>query len=286
MSDRHDTDADALDEGVLLAAYLDGDTDDMTTRRLERRLAEDARLAARLDAIAETRAQLQRLDDVRATSAARQRVKDELARHRETPEVTRAQRPATLRWVTRFAPLAAAAAVAVIAVLGLATVLPALSGGDSAQEESGAQGAAEEGGGVDAGGDDSDDGADGGLEAAAEAPQALSEESSGRSGSETAADATAVAPPATVTGDADIVARAERLRDGPSTDLRRRERRLRRDAALPAGPTCVDDVDAATVDLIVEDGRTALAVLLDDGSGQIVMLDPTTCAPIRMISTD
>lgn len=285
MTDRYDTDADALDEGVLLAAYLDGDTDDVTTRRLERRLAEDAQLAARLDAIAETRTQLQRLAAVRAPAAARQRIKDQLARHRRATEVTEAQRTASPRWVTRFAPLAAAAAVALIAVFGLATVLPVLSGGDSA-EESAAQGEVEADGGADAGVADSGDGAGGGLEAAGDAPQALAEESSGRGGSEAAADATAVAPPATVTSDADIVARAERLRDAPPTDLQRRERRLRRDAALPARPTCVDEVDAATVDLIIEDGRTALAVLLDDGTGQILLLDPKTCAPIRRISTD
>lgn len=285
MTDRHDADADALDEGVLLAAYLDGATDEVTTRRLERRLAEDAQLAARLDAIAETRAQLQRLDDVRAPAAARQRVKDQLARHRGTPDAAGAQPTAPPRWATRFAPLAAAAAVALLAVFGIATVLPEMSGGDSA-EEAAAEGGAEADIGADAGVADSGDGAGGGLEAAAEAPQALAEESSGRGGSEAAADVAAEAPPATVAGDADIVARAERLRDAPPTDLQRREQRLRRDAALPVTPTCVDDVDAATVDLIVEDGRTSVAVLLDDEGGQIVLLDPKTCATIRTISTD
>lgn len=56
--------SDPPDDGAVLAAYLDGDTDEVTTARLERRLASDPALGARLDAIAATRMRLQRVDGV------------------------------------------------------------------------------------------------------------------------------------------------------------------------------------------------------------------------------
>ncbi len=283
MSDPRDHDVDALDEGELLAAYLDGETDDVSTRRLERRLADDVALAARLDALAATRAQLQRLGQVEMPDDVRQRLRERLARERapETPAV--APRTRRQRWRARFAPIAAAAAVALVAVVGLASVGPSLGGGGT--EEAGesaamaepeapppelsapAAGAAEDERAVDSAvGEEAADGT-GGRDEAAEQSQ----------------DGVARAP-VTVDGDAEIAARAERLLEDPPASLRTRERRLRRRAGLPIEPLCVADLEASTVDLIEEDGRVALAVLLDRGADQIVLLDPQTCAPIRTVS--
>lgn len=274
MRDTNDTDTGALDEGALLAAYLDGDTDDVTSRRLERRLGDDPRLADRLDAIASTRAQLQRLGDVTMPADARQRLRQRLAHDRTAPSTaTDAQRQS---WTTRLVPVVAAAALVLVAVLGATAVIPALSlGGDESAGEA-------------AVGDDAAqlEAADGRNAESGAAPQALADEPAdeARAGSANEAPAGPSRPPVTVGGDADIAERAARLREDPPTSLRRRERQLRRQAGLPVARTCVRDLDVSTVDLITEDGRTSLAVLLDDDSGQIVLLDPATCAPIRTIS--
>ncbi len=279
MSDAREHDTDALGEGELLAAYLDGQTDDVTTTRLERRLALDPDLAARLDALAATRAQLQRLAQVEMPDDARQRLRARLIREREeqTPAaVVRRRRP---RWTPRLAPLAAAAAVVLVVVVGLASVIP---------------------GTVEQGAEESADGSADSVEQAAGAadaePPAVSDPAAqndaaanGAAEAEPPAEATqgrVIKPPAAVDGDAEIAARAERLLQDPPVSLGARERRLRRRAGLPSDVTCVADLEASTVDLIAEDGRVALAVLLDEEAGQIVLLDPTTCAPIRMISTN
>jgi hypothetical protein len=88
---------------------------------------------------------------------------------------------------------------------------------------------------------------------------------------------------AEVAGDAEIAARAERLRADPPENLRARERRLREQAGLPMARLCVRELRATTVDLVDEDGRVALAVMIRGASPQIVLLDPRTCAAIRTI---
>lgn len=295
MTDSHDTEANALAEGELLAAYLDGATDEVATRRLERRLADDADLAARLDAIAAVRAQLQRLPGVTVPTAVRERLHERMAEERTPPAAAAA--PARRPWWTvRLAPIAAAAAIVLVAVLGAAAVLPQLTGGDAEKSggDSGAEaadvamddeaGGGEGGGGAEDGGAAEDSGA---QDEAAAAPQTLSDGTTDGSptGSEAAAERDATGA-AAVRDDADITARAQRLLDDPPADLGRRERRLRRAAGLGVQRSCVGDLDAATVDLVIQDGRTSLAVLLDDGAGQIVLLEPQTCAPIRMISQE
>lgn len=282
MRDDRDAAADALAEGELLAAYLDGDTDDVTTARLERRLAVDATLAARLDAIAATRARMQRLAQVSVPDRARQRLHDELERERRA-ELTsrRADRSTSAaprrarRWRLPTGPAIAAAAIALVTVLGLTSLLGPLGGGGGETQESAADAAAEGTAAEDAAAEPADTGdraGAAGLGASDEAPEA-----------EAGADA---APSAAfqVTDDAEIAARALRLRADPPADLRTRERRLREDAGLPTAPLCVGDLDAETVDLIAEGGRVALAVLLAD-TDEIVLLAPRTCTRIRTISS-
>jgi len=291
MRDDASTPADALDEGALLAAYLDGDTDEVTTARIERRLADDDALAARLDAIAGTRARLQRLDEVATPADVRGRLRRRLDAERvvgpsvdgpavgtnrpapsDPAEVDRAR-----RWSVRVAPVMAAAAIVLVAVLGAAAVVGQLGVG-GADESAGGDAALE----ADAGGQadapqaaaPQDEAA--GEGAAVEADRARSEAARGGGDRQAAAK---------VDGDADIAARAERLRGDPPADLLAHERRLRDRAGLSTTRLCVRELEAATVDLVDEDGRMALAVLVRGASPQIVLLDPRTCAAIRTIST-
>lgn len=291
MRDDASTPADALDEGALLAAYLDGDTDELTTARIERRLADDDALAARLDAIAGTRARLQRLDEVATPSDVRGRLRRRLDAERAVgPSVDGpaggTDRPAPSdpaevdrgrRWSLRAAPVMAAAAIVLVAVLGAAAVVGQLGVG-GAEESAGGDASLE----ADAGGQaeapqaaaPQDDAA--GEGAAVEADRARSEAARGGGDRQAAAK---------VDGDADIAARAERLRRDPPADLLAHERRLRDGAGLSTTRLCVRELEAATVDLVDEDGRMALAVLVRGASPQIVLLDPRTCAAIRTIST-
>lgn len=307
MRDDTSTGPDAHDEGAQLAAYLDGDTDELTTARIERRLAFDDAFAARLDALAATRARLQRLDEVVVPTGVRARLHERLEAERaarrgvdrgraltdvghDDPDATTEVRRER-RWPVRAAPvLAAAAAVVLVAVLGTAAVVGQLGTGGTA-ESAGAEvsldaqaegepqaaaepraaapddeaaGAAESGAGP-----ETADGADG--------ESARGADSAGTRGGEQAA--------ARVEGDADIAARAERLRDDPPADLQARERLLRERAGLPTTRLCVRELRAETVDLIDEDGRVALAIMVRGARRQIVLLDPRTCAAIRTIST-
>lgn len=298
MRDDTSTGHDALDEGALLAAYLDGGTDEVTTARIERRLADDDALAERLDGIAATRARLQRLDEVAAPADVRARLREVLHAERAAVDgadgaAGRAGRHAARdaggpadgrrRWSARAAPaMAAVAAVVLVAVLGAAAVLGQLGTGGS--EESAGGGVSLE--------------ADAGAEAGAPQAAAPEDDAAGATGDGAAAmdadgDGTDAArgggtdrqAAAEVDGDADIAARAERLRGDPPGDLRARERRLRDRAGLSTARLCVRELEAATVDLVDEDGRVALAVLVEGPSPQIVLLDPRTCAAIRTIST-
>jgi len=288
MRDDTSTPADALDEGALLAAYLDGDTDEVTTARIERRLADDDALAARLDAIAGTRARLQRLDDVTTPADVRARLHRRLDAERVDRAVDRpggrtgrtaASDPADVNrarpWSVRAAPAMAAAAIVLVAVLGAAAVVGQLGRG-GAEESAGLDAALEADAGAQAEAPQDDAAATAGEGAAVEPDRARSE--AARDGGDRQAAAQ-------VDGDADIAARAERLRSDPPADLLASERRLRDRAGLSTTRLCVRELEAATVDLVDEDGRMALAVLVRGASPQIVLLDPRTCAAIRTIST-
>src|SRR5918994_5777036 len=84
MDERNDPQTNAPDEGELLAAYLDAETDDMASARVERLLRQDPQAAAKLDALAHTRARLQRLDDVAPPEGYRERL-DARLRAERTP---------------------------------------------------------------------------------------------------------------------------------------------------------------------------------------------------------
>jgi negative regulator of sigma E activity len=278
---------DAVDDGELLAAYLDGETDDVTTARLERRLTDDPELAERLDAIAVVRVRMQRLSEITAPDAARQRLRVELARARggDDPAVAGAPlgteisapapgddavQPRGHRrrwwWTRRPGSALAAAAVVAVAVFGVATLLRPVGGGISEEAL-----VADDDTAVEAAGTDD--------RAADEAGSAALEEQA----DEAAGDTTAArAPAAAVDGDGEIAARARELQRDPPDDLLARERRLREGAGLPTERLCVAELDAVTVDLVDEDGRVALAVLLSDVD-EIVLLVPRTCAAIRTI---
>lgn len=273
MTDADRPDRGDLTDGEVLAAYLDGETDEVTTARLERRLADDPALAGRLDDLAAARARLQRLSEVRAPEEVRRRLHARIAEERATgttgpavtPTVERAQRRRA--WMAAVAPRLAVAVVAVVAlvVLGAAVVQllgvgAADSGGESAAMEASeaADGrVADDLGGAEVEGESREATADAGREPAAqEAP--------------------------TVRSDDQIVDRALRQQRRRPGELRSRERRLRRRAGLAADRLCVVDLDAMTVDLVERDGRLVLA-LLDPSGSQIVLVDPRTCAPERMV---
>lgn len=297
MSDVNDPGAEAPDEGELLAAYLDAQTDELTSARIERRLASEPALAARLDAIAAATGRLQRLSSVELPPQVRDRLRARLAEERagvgDHPPASAADKTTSpdddavaavtprRRWQARFVPLAAAAVIVLLAVLGVAGLLAQTGGGLAASggnEESGAgRGAADTAAG------------EAQQEAPAAAPRTATERSGGRGGAAVAGASAAPdrpsspRPPAKVDGDDEILARAGRLLNDPPSSLRAREQRLRRGAGLATDRLCVTDLDAATVDLIDEDGRVALAVLLAGRADQIVLLDPGTCAPMRMV---
>lgn len=283
MSDPHEPGRDALDEGELLAAYLDADTDEVTTARVERRLQTDRRFAARLDAVAATRARLQRLDEVATPAAARAGLDARLAAERgaASQDPVRQASPAReRRWRNlNLAPLAAAAVLVLVAVVGVGSLFTGSVGGGAGSEESGAV--------TQAAGDARSEAA------VAEDPRpAPANEAAGGAGGaggletdERPADRRELSAPAPrVGGDAEIRARALELLDEPVEDLAARERRLRRAAGLPVERLCVDGLDASTVDVVDADGRVVVAVLLPGGDlMQVALLDPKSCAPIRTI---
>ena len=310
MDERRDPQTDAPDEGELLAAYLAAETDDLTSARIERRLLEDPEVADRLDALARTRQRLQRLDDVRPPADFRARLDARLRAERagrtdpasgavaaSTHAGERSARTAggrrhrgrrfDTRWLT---PLATAAALVVVAVIG-GTALWNMSAGTSSEESAGsaADTAAEAEGPVaepfaapDSGGESAEGGgesAEGGDAAGGEAAQQeLSDRADQDAGGPDAAAADALPR---VTADADIAAR---LRDqARSTDQpAEREAELRRRSGLPPQTLCLTDSAATAVDLVERDGRAVLTALVADGSGaRVVLFDPGDCARLR-----
>jgi negative regulator of sigma E activity len=266
MDERHDPQSSAPAEGELLAAYLDAQTDEVTSARIERLLRQDPQAAARLDAIARTRARLQRLDGAVPPDGFRERLDARLqseraeARH---PHVAREPR----RSANRLAPLAAVAALVLVAVLGVGALL-----GQTASSQ--------------------DEAAGGAAEMQADAPAATSgnaplagadgenaERDSGEEALEGDARTSAEAALPQGGGDAEITRRLEAQDTGdPST----REAELRASAGLPAEPVCVDAVDAEAVDLVERNGEVVLVALIPGRSEpRVVVFDPADCARVR-----
>lgn len=287
MTDADRPDRRDLADGEVLAAYLDGETDEVTTARLERRLADEPALAARLDALAAARTRLQRLSEVRAPDDVRRRLRARIAEERAGGAPAHAAAPMVQRrrtWMAAVAPRLAVAVVALVALVALgAAVTQLLSGGASGSgAEQAAMGTSEPAGGAaaeDRGG--------------AETGRAFddTEAAAGVAGGSEAAAAGAPTGPVTqaaptVEGDQEIVDRALRQPRRPPGNLRIRERRLRQRAGLATDRLCVAGLDALTVDLVQRGGRLVLALLLDAPAPQIVLVDPRTCEPQRLIPAD
>jgi len=275
MDERSNPQSSAPDEGELLAAYLDAETDEVTSARVERLLREDSQAAARLDAIARTRARLQDLDGAVPPEGFRERLDARLRAEREAPDTPRARRSARTA-DQRFAPLAAVAALVLVAVLGVGALLTFMPRGAS-EEAGGGAGeaaapAATSGNAPLAGSDSRADE----REQAASAPEgeAAGEElDAGGGGLEAAVPR--------VSGDAEIARRLERPAQR-TRDPSAREAELRARSGLPATPVCVDDVDASAVDLVERDGELLLVALVTGGDGpRVVVFDPEGCARVR-----
>lgn len=283
MDERRDPQRNAPDEGELLAAYLDADTDDLATARIERRLREDAQVAARLDALARTRARLQRLDEVAPPPELRQRLDARLRAERAAVDDTTGRAPSKTvhadsadrqrrRW---FAPLAAAAALMFAAAIGGAALFDLLpqttSGGESAgtsPETSGdaaAPMAAPDSAREDAGAEEAEE---------ADDAEELDEQTRAADG--------AMIPP--VTADTQIAARLRR-RVPQGDDPAAQEAELRANAGLGTDQLCLTGVEADAVDLVERDGRPLLATLERREAGsQVTLFDPVTCATVRTFS--
>ena len=279
MDERHDPQTNAPDEGELLAAYLDAETDDLTSARIERLLQQDPQAIAKLDAIARVRARLQRLDDVVPPEDLRERLdarlRAERTRYTEHGVARRApaaRQPASRarRWNQRLAPRAAAAGLVLLAVIGGAALLLPRSGSDSmgaTAEEAGGAGEAPASAPRLGGEDNSTyaEGAEGTIEQDAGQP----------------ADTQAALELQRVRTDADIAARLDR-RAQRTQDAAARETRLRRRAGMPTAPICLSDIDATAVDLVELDGEPVLSALVPDPDGsKVALFDLQTCARLR-----
>lgn len=300
MDDHRDDRIDTPDEGALLAVYLAAETDEITTARLERRLRDEPELAARLDALARTRARLQRLDAVAVPPELRDRVAARLRAERDAPAATsphtaarsartsrgaaRHHRPGPTQRGRRLSALSVAAGLLLLAVVAggvvVGTLLPRSGSDEAAQVTSAAEAdggqigepgerleAPEQAPGAAGGADTRDDSAGQGAER------------SGGSEASAAGTATTADLPET-TSDADIAAR---LRDATASgDAVRREAQLRRDAELPRRPVCTAGLDTTAVDLVMRDGQTLLTALVtEDDRPTIVLFDPNDCARVR-----
>jgi negative regulator of sigma E activity len=292
MDEHGDPQTNAPDEGELLAAYLDAETDDITSARLERLLREDPQVAARLDALARTRARLQRLDDVAPPEGFRERLSSRLAAERahtaeavqepvEQPQAVEQAHdlPAVRRTQRWFAPLATAAALILVAVIGGATLL-FQSGSDESAESAGAPAQ---------------------LQAESAAPNApmagedsgaeQAEEGGGAFEDEAATSADGATPRATdeplraatprVASDAGIAARLQRPAQR-TDDPVARESELRARAGLAPVSPCLAGTDATAVDLVEVDGRVVVTALTGEGEAQdVVLFDAQSCERLR-----
>jgi anti-sigma factor RsiW len=279
MDERHTPRSDAPDEGELLAAYLDAQTDEVTSARVERLLRQDPRAAARLDAIARTRARLQRLDDVVPPDGFRDRLDARLRAERAesaSAQPAQAAQPPSHRARTErrwFRPLVAVAALVLATVVGggaLVNLFAASSGSESA--DSAFDTAAE----APASGDHAP--LSGGDEGTAAERQA-----DGAAGAEEEAQAPSMADAAAphVDSDADIARRLQ-TPEGLAQNVPVREAELRAGAGLPVEPACLTDRAATAVDLVERDGELLLVALVDSGDrARVVVFDPSTCTRLR-----
>ena len=287
MDERRDPQTDAPDEGELLAAYLAAETDDLTSARIERRLVEDAQVSARLDALARTRQRLQRLEQVQPPPGFRARLDARLRAERATPPAQAVRAGARASSVRRersrrFAPLATAAALVLVAVLGGVALLNSVGG--SAEESAGQvtdtaadqPATAEEPLAAEpfAAPESGEQGAAGGESSGADGGAAADQDDAGT------LDARAGTLPR-VGADADIAARlrdAAQATDEPAL----REVDLRERSGLPPQPLCLAGSDAAAVDLVERDGSALLVALTPGGEGsRVVLFDPGDCTRLR-----
>jgi len=287
MDERRDPQTDAPDEGELLAAYLAAETDDLTSARIERRLVEDAQVSARLDALARTRQRLQRLEQVQPPPGFRARLDARLRAERATPHAQAVRAGARVSSVRRersrrFAPLATAAALVLVAVLGGVALLNSVGG--SAEESAGQvtdtaadqPATAEEPLAAEpfAAPESGEQGAAGGESSGADGGAAADQDDAGT------LDARAGTLPR-VDADADIAARlrdAAQATDEPAL----REVDLRERSGLPPQPLCLAGSDAAAVDLVERDGSALLVALTPGGEGsRVVLFDPGDCTRLR-----
>jgi hypothetical protein len=127
-------DRDRIDlDGELLSAWLSGDLDADRAENLERRLAAEPELAARLDLVHHTIVALRDLDTVEPPPGMSERLRERLAAERaQVPSLAAAR----VRRRSRWPVLGAAAAVVVLlaAVPVLTRALGGDGGGDAAQE--------------------------------------------------------------------------------------------------------------------------------------------------------
>jgi hypothetical protein len=279
MDERHDPQTNAPDEGELLAAYLDAETDDMASARVERLLRQDPQAAAKLDALAHTRARLQRLDDVAPPEGYRERL-DARLRAERTPgarhgDVRRApvarQAGGRARWWNdRVAQLVAVAAVVLLAVVGGAALLNLSQVGSGDAASGGAE--------IEARAPADSDSAQqyGADDRGSEAAESLAE--GGGTGAIPSGAAQALPQ---VSTDADIAARLHR-RTQSTDDPAASEAELRQRAGMPATPVCLRDIDAAAVDLVELDGQPVLTALVTHRDGaRVAIFDPQACARLR-----
>jgi negative regulator of sigma E activity len=289
MDERRDPQTNAPDEGELLAAYLDAETDDITSARLERLLREDPQVAARLDALARTRARLQRLDDVAPPEGFRERLSSRLAAERapaaepapveQPPPVGQPHdRPVVRRTQRWFAPLATAAALILVAMIGGATLL--FQSGSESSDSTGAPAQLQA--------ESSDSNA---PMAGAESGAEQAEEGAGAPGGETTASADEATPRATdeslraatprVASDAGIAARLQRPAQR-TDDPVARESELRARAGLDPALACLAGTDATAVDLVEVDGRVVVTALTGEGEAlDVVLFDAQNCERLR-----
>lgn len=117
---------DVTDE--QLAAYLAGDVDDLTARRIDARLAEDAELGRRLDRLGDTLVALRSPDEVEPPEGLRERLRERTDAVASPPAAA-----PTRRWYGAVG--AVAAGIIALALLGGLANLGVLGGGaeDSAE---------------------------------------------------------------------------------------------------------------------------------------------------------
>lgn len=295
MDEQRDPQTSAPDEGELLAAYLDADTDDITSARVERLLRQDPQAAARLDALARTRARLQRVDEVAPPEGFRERLNARLEAERalseRTPEPDAAPQaqPADRRTQRWFAPLTAAAALILVAVIGGAALLGQSGSGGEDSAAAPAELRAESSGAADAPMAEADQGAETAEESAGGpaggAPEATAGAESGQS-TESLESLRSAVP--RISGDARLAEHLRRLARA-SEDPYTREFEQRQRVGLSTAPMCIGGIDETAADLVAFNDRLVVAALIDgdrDAGPHVVLYDARSCKRLRTFATE